>query len=296
MPRMIRSWVTSSATMSSVSTVRPSRMIVVVSAISAISLSLWEIMIDVMPCALSWRRRPSRCSESLSFSAAVGSSRMRSLTSLDSALAISTSCCLPTPSWPTGVTGSSSRPTRASSAAACELARFQSMSPRCAALVAEEDVLRDREEGHQRELLVDDHDALGLGVVDRPELDLVALEEDRAVVGAVRVHTREHLHEGRLAGTVLAADRVDLATLDRHRHVLQCLDAGEGLGDGLHLKNGVGHAATALRRTGHRRRALSLMGATRPPGRRLREGARRSDGRSGRTGQAWPLATWSAVQ
>ena len=38
--------------MSSVSTVRPSRMIVVVSAISAISLSLWEIMIDVMPCAL----------------------------------------------------------------------------------------------------------------------------------------------------------------------------------------------------------------------------------------------------
>ena len=53
MPRMMRSCVTSSATMSSVSTVRPSRMIVVVSAISAISLSLWEIMIDVMPCALS---------------------------------------------------------------------------------------------------------------------------------------------------------------------------------------------------------------------------------------------------
>ncbi len=127
----MRSWVTSSATMSSVSTVRPSRMIVVVSAISAISLSLWEIMIDVMPCALSWRRRPSRCSESLSLSAAVGSSRISSLTCLDSALAISTSCCLPTPSWPTGVTGSSSSPTRARRAAASELATFQSISPRC---------------------------------------------------------------------------------------------------------------------------------------------------------------------
>ena len=84
----------------------------------------------MMPCALSWRSRPSRCSESLSFSAAVGSSRISSLTSLDSALAISTSCCLPTPSWPTGVTGRSSRPTRARSAAASALARFQSIRPR----------------------------------------------------------------------------------------------------------------------------------------------------------------------
>ena len=65
----------------------------------------------------------------MSFSAAVGSSRMSSFTSLDSALAISTSCCLPTPSWPTGVTGFSWRPTEASRAAASALARFQSMSP-----------------------------------------------------------------------------------------------------------------------------------------------------------------------
>ena len=85
------------ADLSSVSIVRPSRMIVMASAICSISLSLWLIMIEVMPWSLQARSRSSRCSESSSFRAAVGSSRMSSLTSLDSALAISTSCCLPTP-------------------------------------------------------------------------------------------------------------------------------------------------------------------------------------------------------
>src|SRR5699024_11866709 len=42
---------------------------------------------------------------------AVGSSRMSSRTSFDSAFAISMSCCLPTPSWLIGVTGFSCRPT-----------------------------------------------------------------------------------------------------------------------------------------------------------------------------------------
>jgi hypothetical protein len=40
----------------------------------------------------------------------------------------------------------------------------------------------------------------------------LALEEDLAVVGAVGPHPGEHLHEGGLAGAVLAADGVDLAT------------------------------------------------------------------------------------
>ena len=115
MPLMIRSWVTLSSTMSRVSIVLPSRMIVVEFAMSAISLSLCEIMIDVMPCPCRCSSRFSRCSESESLSAAVGSSRMSSFTFLESALAISTSCCLPTPSWPIGVVGFSSRPTRASS-------------------------------------------------------------------------------------------------------------------------------------------------------------------------------------
>src|SRR5665647_1328048 len=129
MLRIIRSRVASGVFMSSVSMVRPSRMMVVRSAIDASSLSLWEIMMQVMPWALSWRSRPSRCSESWSFRAAVGSSRISSLTSLESALAISMSCCLRTPSRPTGVTGLSFRPTRSISAAASALDLFQPISP-----------------------------------------------------------------------------------------------------------------------------------------------------------------------
>ena len=110
--------------------------------------------------------------ESVSLSAAVGSSRISSFTSFDSALAISTSCCLPTPSWPTGVTGFSSRPTDASSAAASAFALFQSISPpRPLTLVAQEDVLRDGQVRDERELLVDDHDPDVLAVADAVEVD-----------------------------------------------------------------------------------------------------------------------------
>ena len=75
------------------------------------------------------------------------------------------------------------------------------------------------------------------------ELHLFAVEDDRAVVRPVPVDAGQDLHQGRLAGPVLAADGVDLASLDGDRHVLQGLDAGERLGDGLHLQNGCCHAA-----------------------------------------------------
>ncbi len=60
MPRMIRSWVASPERMSSVSTVRPSRITVVESAIAVISLSLWEIMMQVIPRSRSRRSSSSR--------------------------------------------------------------------------------------------------------------------------------------------------------------------------------------------------------------------------------------------
>ena len=94
-----------SARTSRVSMVRPSRMIVIASATCSISLSLWEIMIEVMPLPCSPWSRSSRLVESSSLSAAVGSSRISSLTFLVSALAISTSCCLPMPRCLTGVRG-----------------------------------------------------------------------------------------------------------------------------------------------------------------------------------------------
>ena len=51
-----------------------------------ISLSLWLIMIEVMPLPCRPLSRPSRCAESSSFSAAVGSSRTSSLTSFSQRL------------------------------------------------------------------------------------------------------------------------------------------------------------------------------------------------------------------
>ncbi|MNC92745.1 hypothetical protein D3C83_92260 [compost metagenome] len=88
------------------------------SAIAITSLSLCEMITQVMPSSRSPRSRSSRWAESSSLSAAVGSSRMSSFTFFDSALAISTSCCLPTPMSEIVVVGFSRRPTRFISSAA----------------------------------------------------------------------------------------------------------------------------------------------------------------------------------
>ena len=94
-------------------------------------------------------------------------------------------------------------------------------------LVVEEDVLGNRKVGAQRELLVDDDDALGLAVADVAERHRLALEDDVALVAAVRVDPAQHVHEGGLAGAVLAADGVDLAAPDREGHVLSALTPGK---------------------------------------------------------------------
>ncbi|CAM5592942.1 hypothetical protein SALBM217S_07078 [Streptomyces griseoloalbus] len=132
MPLMIRSSVVSGAFTSSVSMVRPSRRMVTESATRRISFSLCEMMIEVMPCFFSSRIRSRSLPLSSSFSAAVGSSRISSFTFFDSAFAISTSCCLPTPMSATRVSGWSSSPTRRSTSVACLSVSFQLMNPRVA--------------------------------------------------------------------------------------------------------------------------------------------------------------------
>ena len=82
-----------------------------VSATFRISFSLCEIRIAEMPCERNSLSSASSASLSLSLRLAVGSSRISSFTSLDSALAISTSCCLPTPRSVMRVLGDSLRPT-----------------------------------------------------------------------------------------------------------------------------------------------------------------------------------------
>ena len=59
------------------------------------------------------------------------------------------------------------------------------------------------------------------------KLPRLALIDDVALVAAVRIDPAQHLHQGRFAGAVLAADRVDLAGLDCEIDVAQRLDAGK---------------------------------------------------------------------
>ncbi|MCY1376168.1 hypothetical protein D9M69_636390 [compost metagenome] len=62
--------------------------------------------------------------------------------------------------------------------------------------VAQEDVLRDRQQRHQRELLVDDDHPQVFAVADVVEAAFLPFEDDLAVVAAVGVDPGEHLHQG----------------------------------------------------------------------------------------------------
>ena len=186
-------------------------MIVIWSATFEISFSLCEMMIDAMPCFLKSSRRFSSFWLSLSFSDAVGSSRMSSLTFLASALAISTSCCLPIPMLVISVSGFSFEADEGEELARAREGAIPVDDAEPGRLVAEEHVLGDRQERHERQFLVDDDDPEVLGLGDVAERHRLALVEDVARVGPVRVDTRQHFHQRRLAGTVLAADGMDLA-------------------------------------------------------------------------------------
>jgi hypothetical protein len=145
------------------------------------------MMIEVTPCCLEFQHQvAAACGCHSPESAAVGSSRISSLTSLDSALAISTSCCLPTPmAVDLGQSAlRAGRPWRSSSLGApvglapVDHARF----PRT--FVAEKDVLRDRQLRHQREFLVNDDDALIFSLSAMSgEADRLAVVTGSPVVG-----------------------------------------------------------------------------------------------------------------
>ena len=174
-------------------------------------------------------------STSASLSAAVGSSMMSTFASNDSALAISTICWRATVSRSTGSAGSSARPSRSNSSCAPPVqGAVVEEDARAALLAADEDVLRDREVGHQVELLVDDADALLLGVPRPVEHELVPVHAEHAGVG--RVDAGEQLHERRLAGAVLAHEREHLAEAQLEAHVVERLHAGESLAHALELE------------------------------------------------------------
>ena len=108
----------------------PSRSTLMVSAMRASSSRWWLIKTMATPLALSSSSTAKSASTSLPVSAAVGSSKMRMRAFMDSALAISTSCCLATPSSPTGMSRSTSKPIRCSAAWACALRCLRLTNPK----------------------------------------------------------------------------------------------------------------------------------------------------------------------
>ena len=97
-------------------------------------------------------------------------------------------------------------------------------------LGAEHDVLGDGEDRHQHEVLVHHADAGGDGVrAGRVKLQRLAVDQDLALVGLVE--PVEHVHQGRLAGAVLAEQGVDLSRLHRQVDVVVGDQITEPLGD-----------------------------------------------------------------
>src|SRR5215813_9022498 len=136
----------------------------------------------VVPWAASLRMTANSVSVSLPESAEVGSSMMRMRARSDSALAISTSCCSPTRSRATTLAGEALR------------------------LAPEKDVLGHRQLRHEVQLLMDDGDAVPLGLARRMDCDGRAVDDDLALILADG--PAQHLHQGRFAGAVLAEERM----------------------------------------------------------------------------------------
>ena len=151
------------------------------------------------------------------------------------------------------VSGSSRRPTRASSSVARIRASAQSITPRLGGSLPRKMFSVIESSGIS---------ASSWWMITMPACSLArmsgkldfALVDDVARVRAVRVDPAEHLHQRGLAGAVLAADGVDLTGPHPQVDVGQGLDAGELLGDGAHLQDDRGgrvscvHLPVCLRR------------------------------------------------
>src|SRR6266542_2824161 len=130
--------------------------------------------------------------------------------------------------------------------------------PETTRLAPEKNVLGDRELGDERELLMDNGDADVLCRADAIEALHFIFDADLAVVGAVRINATEDVHQRRLARSVFADERVNLARMQIERHAVERQHAGEALRDLAHLQES-GRPARRLRP----RRPLSVNVHTR---------------------------------
>ena len=102
--------------------------------------------------------------------------------------------------------------------------------------VAEHHVLGDREGGDDAQLLADHRDAARVRVGGRPELDGLAVHKDAPRLGPV--DAAEDLDQRRLAGAVLAHERVHLARRQVELHVIQRHGGVEALAEILRGEHG----------------------------------------------------------
>ena len=104
-----------------------------------------------------------------------------------------------------------------------------------AILMADENVLRDIEIGKQQRLLIDRRDAHPLRLGRARDRDAASVQPDLAAVGLI--NAGDDFDQRRLAGAVLAEQRMDFAGIKRKRNVLQRLRGVEPLGDAADIEN-----------------------------------------------------------
>ena len=207
------------------------------------------------------RRRTIVNSRSTSWadSEAVGSSRIRTRASSDSALAISMSCWSAIDRPRTSADGSirTSSPSKIAGGLAAHRPPVDGPK-RPGRRVAHEDVLGDRQVREQPRLLVDDGDP-ELAGVGRPAEDDRARRRARPMPVSGLVDAGQDLDERALAGAVLADERVDLAGAQLQRHVGERLGRPEPLRD---AAQGDGGGAAAGVAAGVARRSRRACGVT----------------------------------
>ena len=170
-----------------------------------------------VPCCLHARRAPRTAARSRGVSsAAVGSSRIRSRQRRRSALAMATSWRSAKLRRSTRASGSGAKSSCARAARACSRMRVAiddgdaQQAPH--RQIAERQVLGDRQRRNQAQLLRNGDDAGRDRVMRAGEAARAAVDRDLAAIRPM--HAAEDAHQRRLAGAVLADQRVDLA---RHR-------------------------------------------------------------------------------
>ena len=72
---------------------------------------------------------------------------------------------------------------------------------------------------------MDDNDSFGFTVLDLVELSDLTFVDDISGIGTIWIHAGEHIHQCGFPGSVLPAQRMDLAFFHLQIYIVQCLHA-----------------------------------------------------------------------